>query len=82
MIEVIEVRRMDRFSELFIEYVSKELCSKKFLVLIIRVVKQEQLDKVIKSLIRRGISIFAADNIDNDNIVRLYITKRSNMGCP
>jgi hypothetical protein len=79
MIEAIEVRRMDRFSERFIEDVSKELCSKKLLVLIVRVMEQEQLDKVVKSLIRNGISIFAADNMDN--MVRLYITKRSKVGC-
>ncbi|MEM4971068.1 MAG: hypothetical protein QXE01_07455 [Sulfolobales archaeon] len=79
MIEAIEVRRIDRFSELFIENISRELCSKKFLVIMIRVMEQEQLDKVVKSLMRKGISIFAADNIDN--IVRLYITKRSKAEC-
>jgi len=45
----------------------------------VRVTDQRVLDRLLKALIREGISVFAADN--RDDVVRLYITKRDKEGC-
>jgi len=79
IVEAIEVRRLERPGDLDVEGLSMDLCSKRYIAIEIRVVDQRTLDMVLKALMRRGISVFAADN--RDDIVRLYTTKRDRREC-
>ncbi|MEM0438925.1 MAG: hypothetical protein DJ555_06395 [Desulfurococcaceae archaeon] len=78
-VKPIETFRMDRSPELEAKNIARELCSKKMVSLLIKVSDQSVLDRVIKALIREGVSIFAADN--KEDIVILYLTRRDKKGC-
>ncbi|HWQ17819.1 MAG TPA: hypothetical protein VNL13_08330, partial [Sulfolobales archaeon] len=76
----IEALRIGRSPELEAKNIARELCSRNMVSLIIKVSDQSILDKVVKALIREGVSIFAADN--KDDTVILYLTRRDKKGCP
>ncbi len=79
-VKPIETFRMDRNPELEAKNIARELCSKKMVSLLIKVSDQSILDRVVRALIREGVSIFAADN--KEDIVILYLTRRDKKGCP
>jgi len=79
LVEAIEIRKIERPGGLDFRGLSRELCSKRYMAIEVRVTDQRVLDRLLKALIREGISVFAADN--RDDVVRLYITKRDKEGC-
>lgn len=76
----IETLKMAGNPELEAKNIARELCSKNIVSLLIRVSSQKVLDRIIKALIREGVSIFAADN--KDDTVILYLTRRDKRECP
>jgi len=79
LVEAIEVRKIERPGGLDFRGLSRELCSKRYMAIEVRVTDQRVLDRLLKALVREGVSVFAADN--RDDVVRLYITKRDKEGC-
>lgn len=79
-VRAIDTRRVGRAEDLDVKSLARELCTEKIIAISIENTSQSIIDKVIKSLIREGLSIFAADN--HGETIRLYITRRIRTGCP
>lgn len=79
-VEPVKAIRFGGNPELEARSIARILCDENIVSLAIRVSNQSVLDKVVRSLIREGVSIFAADN--KDDVVILYLARRDRRGCP
>jgi|DewCreStandDraft_3_1066083.scaffolds.fasta_scaffold00509_4 hypothetical protein len=79
-IRAIDTRKVSTAGDLDIKSLASELCVERIIAISIENASQSTIDRVIRSLIREGLSIFAADN--HRDTVRLYITRRTRAGCP
>ncbi len=75
----IESIRIEGSPEPDVKKISRELCVKEVVSISIKITSQSVLDRLIRALIREGVSIFAADN--RDDIVILYLARRDKKGC-
>lgn len=79
-VSAIDIRRVSKSGDLDVKSLARELCVEKIIAISIENASQSIIDRIIRSLIREGLSIFAADN--HGDTVRLYITRRARTGCP